>query len=111
MVSTWPMIWASVKWLMVMASKRHSAAQVPQPAQAAELTTAGFLALTSTVMALYGQTSAHLPQALHFSVMITEVIGSVVTVPLCISRMARMAAAEAWVTLSLMSLGPSAQPA
>ena len=78
MVSTCSLICSSVKWFMVMASKGHSAAQVPHPAHAAVFTSAGVFFLTSTVMALYGHTSAHFPQDLHLSAIMSLVMGSVV---------------------------------
>src|SRR4030042_518782 len=79
--------------------------------QAAAVTTAGSLARTSTLMAWAGQTLAQTPQAVHRLGFTSAVIASTRSLPGVMSRIARPAAAEAWVTESLMSLGPSAQPA
>src|SRR4030042_2559653 len=95
----------------MMALDGHSAAQVPHPEQAATVTRAGVFALVSTVIALKGQTLAQIPHDVHPSGITSAVIASTRNRFGFIRRMARAAAAEACVTASLISLGPSAQPA
>ena len=62
-------------------------------------------------MAEYGQTLTHMPQPVHRVSSTWAVMASTVTWPWDMRMLALEAAAEAWVTESLMSLGPSAQPA
>src|SRR5512143_3913578 len=95
----------------MMALDGHSAAQVPHPEQAATVTMAGLLALVSTVIAPKGQTLAQIPQEVHASGITSAVIASTRSLSGFIKRTALAAAADAWVTESLISLGPSAQPA
>ncbi len=77
-----------------MAPNLHSAAHVPQPAQAAVLTLAGIFLFLPAVMALYGQTSAHFPRDVQWDSATSDVMGSAVMAPLCIRRIARAAAIE-----------------
>jgi len=60
---------------------------------------------------MIGQTLAHKPQAVHFPGSIRAVIAGTLTSPLLIRILALDAAADACVTESLISLGPSAAPA
>ncbi len=95
---------------MMIAPKGHSAPQVPHPAQAAALITAGVFDSVHGDGVVGAYLSAFAAGRAMFSNNLGN-DGSELISPLCISRMARAAAADAWVTLSLMSLGPSAQPA
>src|SRR5512135_263518 len=96
---------------MVIASKRHSAEQVPQPEHFASITWALTLVLLSARIAEYGQTLAHRPQPVQTSGSTQAVIASTFNFSEFKTICARAAAALAWVTLSLISFGPSAQPA
>ena len=96
---------------MEIAPNGHAAAQLPQPAQAASVTIAGYFFSLSKVIAWYGQTCSQIPHERQSSGFTMEVIASTVIVPFRIRRFALAAAALAWLTESFTSLGPSAQPA
>ena len=96
MLSTWANTCSSAKWRMVMASKGHSAAQVPQPAHAASMKLGSRCAfLSAASMALNGQTLAHTLHSWQLSEIKFAVIASILTSPACSRFPARAAATRA----------------
>src|SRR3989304_179608 len=97
---------------MMIASKLHSGTHVPQPWHMASMTSALILFLASPPMKAWkGQTLTQRPQLVHRSALTRATTGSSSIVDWFRTIWARAADALAWVTLSLTSLGPSAQPA